>query len=237
LRSHHYDVREFVVAGGLIGYGPSLTGANCEFGICAGRILKGVKPAELPVQLPTTCELVVNLKTGKALGLGRRREDSIATECRGPAFRGAATSLLSSQLDLLGDAEGVVDLDAKVADRAFELHVPEEQLDRPQVARLLIDLGRVRSAHRMCVSGAVEPGALDPAMDDPRILPGEVRLRPEAAGEEVPSVICGLDLEKPVLDRGSGLFGNFELDRSAGLLLNDRGTVSDSAVGANIVDL
>jgi putative tryptophan/tyrosine transport system substrate-binding protein len=64
-----YDVREFAAAGGLISYGPSLTGANREFGIYVGRILKGAKPAELPVQLPTKFEVVINVKTAKVLGI------------------------------------------------------------------------------------------------------------------------------------------------------------------------
>ncbi len=87
------------------------------------------------------------------------------------------------------------------------------------------------------VGGAVKPGTLDPSVDDPRILPGrEVRLRPEAAREEVPS-IPGLDLGKPGSDRGSGLFRDFELNRPARLFLNDVGPVSDTAAGADIVDL
>jgi putative ABC transport system substrate-binding protein len=64
-----YQFREYTVAGGLISYGVDIIDVHRQVGLYAGQVLKGAKPGDLPIMLPTKFELVINLKTAKTLGI------------------------------------------------------------------------------------------------------------------------------------------------------------------------
>jgi hypothetical protein len=91
------------------------------------------------------------------------------------------------ELDLLGQSQGVIHLDAEIADGRLDFRVPKQQLDGPQVSRLAIELRDLGSPKRVCSEAAViKSYVADPAMDDASVLPRpDVRLSAGSASKEV----------------------------------------------------
>jgi hypothetical protein len=141
-----------------------------------------------------------------------------------------------SKLNLLRDAEGVIDLDTEIADGAFELRMSEEELYGSQVACLLVNLSRLGAAHRMrAVRRSIKTGTLNPSVDDTRVLASrEVRLLPGTARKQVltPYATTG----QPISYSASGLLGDFELNWSARLLLDYRRSIANPSARAHVVD-
>jgi hypothetical protein len=113
-----------------------------------------------------------------------RTLSAIAALIAAPRGRGRGGD---SELNLLRDAEGVVDLNAEIADGALEFRMPEEELYGSQVARLLVNLSWLCPAHRVrAVRRTIETGALNPSMDNSRVLAcRQVRSLLETARKQV----------------------------------------------------
>jgi hypothetical protein len=144
---------------------------------------------------------------------------------------------MSSKLDLLGDRERIIDFNAKVSHGAFQLRMAKQELDRAQVAGLLLNLCRLGPAHGMgAVGGGIKPDLLDPIIDDPCILAsGQVWTFAMAAREKVAAV--NVASIYPALHRAPCRFGDLELHWPPGFALDDDGTIANSSAEADILDL
>ena len=144
----------------------------------------------------------------------------------------------NSEFNLLGDSEGVFDLDAEVANSAFELRMPQQQLDCSQVTRFAIDLGGFCPPHGVrSVSHTIQACAIDPPVDYTGVLTRrQVCAFVEAARKKVAGV-HRLQHTQPFPECSPGLFGDFKLDRSSGFSLYDGCSIANPTAKANVLGL
>ena len=144
----------------------------------------------------------------------------------------------NSEFNLLGDSEGIFDLDAEVSNRAFKLRVPQQQLDRTQVSCLAINLGGFCPPHGVRpVSRTVQACAIDPSVNYTGVLARrQVGAFMESARKKVAGV-RRLQQDQPFTERRPGLFGDFKLDRSPCFSLYDGCSIANPTSNANVLGL
>ena len=126
---------------------------------------------------------------------------------------------------LLGDFEGVIDFDAEISHRAFQLGMSKQELDRSQVLSPAVDQRRFGSAHGVRAIGLwVKADGIDPGFDEPRILPGRQVLAGAHSARKQKSTFPMTHHFQPCFDGIAGWLRDFELDGPAGLFLDNDGS-------------
>ena len=158
-------------------------------------------------------------------GRGRQYPLNIIAVSSRPLAKGARRAAApGSDLDLLRNLQSVIDLDAQVPHRRLKFGVAQQQLNRPQVLRALVDQCRLRAPHRVrAVGGRVKAGGHHPVLDDSRVLPGGDMggLVQPARKEEAFGPQAGL--RDPGGHGRARRLGQFELHRPLRLPLHDHG--------------
>jgi len=172
---------------------------------------------------------------------GRSGLDSVAAEAlvQRPVLKGERLLPLAklSDVDLLGDAQRIVEFNTKVSDRAVHLGVAKQELHRPQVAGLSVNQGSLCSPQRVRpVPARIEADRGHPVADETGVLPcRQVRRGVQPAWKEEPAARHG-GRGDPLENGLSGVLGHFELDGSSGLALDDRYAVADGAAHHEVTD-